>query len=110
MPTSWKSDIIADASGEWTSNALRFATEAEARGYVEDLYNRWSAVRETRVVESDDPVTSSWSTDRPTRPPVPRSRVELEVTAITTIADVTQFIRELTGGDDPKDEPKEKPA
>jgi hypothetical protein len=110
MPTSWKSELIADNSGAWTSNALRFATEAEARGYVEDLYNRWSAVREFRVVESDDPVTSSWSTDRPTGTPLPRSRLELEVTAITAIADVTQFVRELTGNDLNDDQQKEKPA
>jgi len=37
-------------------NALRFATCEEAETSVQDLIMRWLAVRETRVVESDDPV------------------------------------------------------
>ena len=54
---SWKAEVIADDSGQWAGNALRFATEAEAKAYVADLEQRWTAVRETRVVESNDPVT-----------------------------------------------------
>lgn len=53
---SWKSEVIADSSGKWNGNALRFATEAEAKQYVGDLMMRWTAVRDTRVVESDEPV------------------------------------------------------
>ena len=36
--------------------ALRFATREEAEANVQDLMIRWFAVRETRAVESDDPV------------------------------------------------------
>ena len=54
---SYKAEVIADSSGKWVSNALRFATEAQAQSYVKYLAYRWTAVRETRVVESDDPVT-----------------------------------------------------
>lgn len=54
---SYKPEVIADSSGEWCSNGLRFATEAEAKQYVADLANRWLAVRETRVVPCNDPVT-----------------------------------------------------
>jgi hypothetical protein len=53
---SWKPEVIADGSGKWSGNALRFATYAEAKEYVLDLALRWSAVREVRVIESDDPV------------------------------------------------------
>lgn len=53
---SWKAEVIADDSGKWVSNALRFATEAEAARYATDLMGRWMAVREKRVVESDEPV------------------------------------------------------
>lgn len=53
---SWKSEVIADNSGKWVGNALRFATKGEAEQYVSDLSGRWMAVRETRVVESDEPV------------------------------------------------------
>ena len=44
------------ASAKWCGNALRFATREEAEANVRDLMMRWFAVRETRVVESDDPV------------------------------------------------------
>jgi hypothetical protein len=53
---SWKSEVIADSSGKWAGNALRFATKEEAERYVGDLSMRWLAVRETRAVESDEPV------------------------------------------------------
>jgi hypothetical protein len=53
---SYKAEVIADSSGEWVANGLRFATEAEARAYVDDLAGRWTAVRQTRVVACEDPV------------------------------------------------------
>jgi hypothetical protein len=58
---SWKPEVIADSSGNWTGNALRFATREEAEANVQNLYMRWTAVRETRVVESDDPVNYRWT-------------------------------------------------
>ena len=53
---SFKPEVIADTSGKWYGNALCFATREEAEANVRDLMMRWFAVRETRVVESDDPV------------------------------------------------------
>ena len=53
---TFKLVVIADASGRWCGNALRFATREEAEANVRDLMMRWFAVRETRVVASDDPV------------------------------------------------------
>jgi hypothetical protein len=57
---SWKPEVIADASGTWAGNGLRFATKEEAEGNVRNLMMRWFAVREWRVVESDDPVNYRW--------------------------------------------------
>lgn len=54
---SFAGEVIADNSGTWAGNSLRFATREEAAQYVGDLANRWLAVRETRVVETADPVT-----------------------------------------------------
>ena len=82
---SFKPEVIADSSGKWSGNALRFATEEEARIYVDDLMMRWTAVRDTRVVEVDEPVTarldrdgsgwrSSISLQRDRRPPSRRVR------------------------------------
>jgi len=56
---SYSPEVIADSTGTWAGNAVRFATRAEAEIYVQDLMYRWTAVRETRVVESDDPVNYS---------------------------------------------------
>lgn len=53
---SWKPEVIADSTGKWCGNALRFATRQEAESQVRDLSMRWFAVRETRAVESPDPV------------------------------------------------------
>jgi hypothetical protein len=54
---SWKPEVIADSSGQWVGNALRFTTKVEAETYVADLAMRWRLVRSTRVVQSTDPVT-----------------------------------------------------
>ena len=53
---SFKPEVIADTSGKWCDNALCFATREEAEANVRDLIMRWFAVRDTRVVESADPV------------------------------------------------------
>ena len=57
---SWKAEVIADNSGVFVGNALRFATREEAEAYVFDLAMRWTLVRETRVVESSNPVNHSY--------------------------------------------------
>jgi hypothetical protein len=62
--TSWKAEVLADSSGHYASNALRFATQAEAGSYAIDLFHRWSAVKSWRTVPSSDPVTYAWIADR----------------------------------------------
>lgn len=57
---SYAPEVIADSSGKWAGNALRFATREEAEANVRDLARRWMLVRETRVVESDDPPNYRW--------------------------------------------------
>jgi hypothetical protein len=54
--TSYAPEVVADSSGTWNGNAMRFATEAEAHIYVKDLERRWMLVTATRVVPSPDPV------------------------------------------------------
>jgi hypothetical protein len=61
---SYAPEVIADSSGEWCGNALRFATREEAEANVQDLMMRWMSVRETRVVESSDPVNYRWINGR----------------------------------------------
>jgi len=54
---SFKAEVIADSSGEWVANGLRFATRDEAEAYAKDLFSRWILVKEWRVVPSSDPVS-----------------------------------------------------
>ena len=61
MTMSWKAEVIADSSGKWVGDTLRFATQQEAWSYLQDLTYRWSAVRYERVVESNDPVNHRWT-------------------------------------------------
>jgi len=58
---SWKPEVIADSSGKWIPNGLRFATRQEAEDNARDLSWRWTAVRDTRATESDDPVNYRWA-------------------------------------------------
>jgi hypothetical protein len=53
---SFKPEVQTDNTGNWYGNALRFGTREEAEAQVRDLMMRWFAVKETRVVECDDPV------------------------------------------------------
>ena len=57
---SYQAEVIADSSGEFVGNGLRFATQTEAQQYARDLFGRWTLVRETRVVESTDPVNAEF--------------------------------------------------
>ena len=55
---AYKAEVIADRSGKWNANGLRFATKREAAVYVADLFQRWTLVTDTRVVKCDDAVNA----------------------------------------------------
>jgi hypothetical protein len=57
---SWAPEVIADDTGNWLPNGLRFATGAEAKGYNAGLFLRWTAVRDTREGPHTDPVKNLW--------------------------------------------------
>ncbi len=48
----YKVEVIADSSGTWTGNALRYATKEEAEAEARDLAMRWTLVRDWRVVDT----------------------------------------------------------
>lgn len=47
-------EVIADSSGEWCGNALKFPTIDQAQEYAVDLFHRWTLVRDWRVIELID--------------------------------------------------------
>lgn len=51
---SWKPEVLVD--GKWASNALRFATKAEAEASVNELLSRWFVPSDGRATESEEPV------------------------------------------------------
>jgi hypothetical protein len=57
---SYKPEVVADNAGHWCGNSLRFATREEAEANVHALAMRWFLVRDTRVVESDEPPNAQW--------------------------------------------------
>lgn len=63
MNKSFAPEVIADESGEWTGNSLRFATREEAERSVADLERRWILVTDTRVVESTDEPNYRWDNE-----------------------------------------------
>ena len=50
---SFKAEVIADSSGEFCGNALRFETEAQAQAYAKDLASRWTLLSRERVRRSN---------------------------------------------------------
>jgi hypothetical protein len=56
MTNSYTPEVLVARESKFAGNALRFATREEAEAYAFELSLRWTAVRETRVVESDDAV------------------------------------------------------
>lgn len=59
MSTSYKAQMIADETGKWLDNGLRFASYHQADHWARRLASKWSAVTAYRVIESDDPVTET---------------------------------------------------
>jgi hypothetical protein len=61
----YKAEVIADSSGKWVGNALRFDTVDAAKEYARNLFDRWTLVREWRVIDTEngDAVVASanWS-------------------------------------------------
>jgi hypothetical protein len=53
---SFKIMILAFGETNFVSNGIALATEAEATAYGKDLFSRWTAVKEWKVAESDEPV------------------------------------------------------
>ena len=62
---NWKVELIVDDTDEWEGDSLRFDTEQEALAYARDLELRWSAVRDKRIVKSEDPAGDGWSAPHP---------------------------------------------
>jgi hypothetical protein len=48
---------VDTGEGHPSYNALRFATEDEAKGYGENLFMRWMAMKGYTAEPSDDPVS-----------------------------------------------------
>ncbi len=61
---AYRTEVQADSSGTWAGNGLFFKTRKEAEAYANDLFCRWAAVRQWRVVRSTNPVNYVWKNDR----------------------------------------------
>lgn len=66
---SWKPEFFVD--GKWCDNALRFATEQEAKDNAYALFLRWTVPADYRAVESEDPVNYTYHDGRLEAAPSP---------------------------------------
>lgn len=57
---SWAPEVVADDSGEFIRNSMRFSTEDQAERTVRALAASWRDVTEFRVVETSDAVNARW--------------------------------------------------
>lgn len=56
---SWAVEVIADSSGKFCGNGLRYKTPEAAEAAAKDLAARWTSVREWRVSpQVDEPNVS----------------------------------------------------
>lgn len=53
-PASWAVEVVADSTNMWCGNACRYDTKEAADVAARDLFCRWMAVRQWRVVPSTD--------------------------------------------------------
>ena len=54
QPTSWAPEVFVER--KWSRNALRFATEAEAKANAYALMFRWTLVEDCRATPADEAV------------------------------------------------------
>jgi len=50
----YKVMVLAAGEKEWAGNGLRFDTEIEAAEYGKDLFNRWTALVDWKVVKDEE--------------------------------------------------------
>ena len=81
---------------DWLPNSYRFATEAEANGFIKNLKQTWEPadfVRGTRVKKSTDPVTHRWDDRRQkvvSVPGAPASEPVVTAAAATELVELEQ--------------------
>lgn len=66
---SFKLGVKTPGDTEFVSNALVFETEKEAEDYGRDLFSRWMAVKETKVLTSEEAVNYQFINGRAERIP-----------------------------------------
>ena len=58
----YKPEVQTAGDGDaWTGNALVFATKEESDSYGLDLCMRWTAVKDIRSTETDEPVNCEFT-------------------------------------------------
>jgi hypothetical protein len=58
MPKSFKTEVCVQ--GDWSTNSMRYATEAEATAAGKELLSRWYVPTASRPSPSDDPVNAKF--------------------------------------------------
>lgn len=68
---SWKTEVETPR-GQWSSNALRFATKKEAEDAGDELLSRWTVPLSSRATETpDEPANYRFNYERFKPEPIP---------------------------------------
>lgn len=60
MTSAFKVQVLADNSGKWVGNGLEFLSLDAAKQYGADLFMRWTAVIDWRVIDVNDNEFYRW--------------------------------------------------
>jgi hypothetical protein len=71
MSKSWKAEVLAHGEKAFVGNGLYFETKEEAEAYAADLFSRWTAVDQWRVVEVAEAANYHWDDGTGAEPIVP---------------------------------------
>ena len=52
---SYKVQVMLTSEPGWHGNGLRFATEADASAWAQEIFGRWMLVKMTRVMQVPEP-------------------------------------------------------
>lgn len=65
MPEKYRAEITGVGEMKWSTNAMKFATEDEAKSWASDLSCRWTGMDAARVVPDSTPMDESFDAADP---------------------------------------------
>lgn len=65
MPDKFRAEITGVRENVWSTNAMKFDTEEEAKSWALDLSSRWTGMDAARVVPDSTPLLQEFNSEDP---------------------------------------------